>query len=157
MLSLQKALTRVTLRPAATATFSTKVSTFVSSPDCPKPIGPYTLGKKISTPNGTWGYSAGSIGLCPQSGELVSEDPAEQSDRALKNLQAVAEANGFALTDTIKTTVFIAEMADFAAINEVYAKYFKDMDPDFAARSCVAAYQLPKNAKFEIEAIFFKP
>ena len=119
------------------------------------PIGPYCIGKIVLQENGggKWGFSSGSLGMCPQSGELVSDEPATQSDRALKNLQAVAEANGFTLADAVKTTVFLTDMGDFAEVNKVYAKYFTGEHP---ARSCVAVHQLPKGAKFEVEAIFYK-
>ena len=87
--------------------------------------------------------------------QLVSNEAAPQSDQALKNLKAIAEANGFELTDAIKTTVFLTDMADFGGVNEVYASYFNDSEK-LPARSCVAVKQLPIGAKFEIEAVFHK-
>ena len=142
-------------RPAMKA-FSSRVVTMTPSPNAPGPIGPFSVGKIIATDQGKWGYSSGALGMCPQSGELVSQDVSEQTDRALKNMQAVAEANGFAMSDAVKTMVFLTDMADFAAVNAVYAKYFTGDEPP--ARSCVAVRELPKpGSNFEIEAIFFKP
>ena len=142
-------------KPQNFALFSSKVSSMVCPPDAPGPIGPFVVGKIVTTENGgsKWGFSSGALGMCPQTGELVSDEPAVQADRALKNMQAVIEANGFTMADAIKTTVFVIDMADFTDCNEVYAKYFVGERP---ARSCVAVHQLPKGAKFEIEAIFFK-
>ena len=71
----------------------------------------------------------------------------------MQNLKALAESNGFSLNNAVKTTVFLTDMGDFAAVNSVYARYFTG---EYPARSCVAVHQLPKGAKFEIEAVFFK-
>ena len=86
-------------------------------------------------------------------GELTSQKPGPQAKRALQNLKALALSNGFKLTDTVKTTVFLVDMAHFAEVNAEYAKFFKTDPPP---RSCVAVHQLPKGALFEIEAVFFK-
>jgi 2-iminobutanoate/2-iminopropanoate deaminase len=85
--------------------------------------------------------------------QLVGKDVAEQTDRVLKNLAAVLEAAGSGLTHVVKTTVFLADMADFAAMNEVYARHFGDHRP---ARSTVAVRTLPKDARVEIDAIALK-
>ena len=118
-----------------------------------QPIGPYSMGAVIAAPGvGTWGYSSGQIGMSPK-GELTSQKPGPQAKRALMNLKTLARANGFKMTDTIKTTVFLVDMAHFAEVNVEYAKFFTEGKPP---RSCVAVHQLPKGALFEIEAVFFK-
>ena len=122
-----------------------------------QPIGPYSCGKVISQPGqGTWGYSSGQIGMHPKTGDLDGKKPGVQARRALTNLRLLARSNGFDLEKhTVKTTVFLVDMADFAEINVEYAKFFKGKE--VPPRSCVAVKQLPKNALFEIEAVFFKP
>lgn len=117
-----------------------------------QPIGPYTMGRVITTESGTWGYSSGQIGMNPK-GELTSKKPGQQARVACSNLEKLAKANGFTLADTIKTTVFLIDMGHFAEVNAEYAKFFDKNKPP---RSCVAVHQLPKGALFEIEAVFFK-
>ena len=120
-------------------------------------IGPYSCGKIINAPEGMWGYSSGQVGRNPEYGALVStSEAAGQAFQALTNLQNLAEANGFILSKhTIKTTVFLTCMSDFAAINVEYSKFFNEPD-SLPARSCVAVKELPMGANFEIEAVFFK-
>ena len=101
-----------------------------------------------------WGYSSGQVGRCLQSGNLVSDETVAQSDLALAHLKSVAEANGFTLEDTLKTTVFLVDVNDMKAVNEVYASYFSSSEPP--ARSTVTVKDLPLGAKMEIEAVFFK-
>ena len=122
----------------------------------PLPIGPYTSGKIIKTSEGIWGYTAGQIARSPETGDLVSVDkPCFQAQQALTNLRNLAEANGFDLSKhTIKTTVFLTKMSDFAECNQVYAKFFSE--EALPARSCVAVKELPMGASFEIEAVLFK-
>lgn len=118
-------------------------------------IGPYSCGKIIRTDQGAWGYSSGQIGKSAKTGQLVGKTPTQQTKQAMINLKALAKANGFKLdTHTVKTTVFITSMADFAECNAVYAKYFKE--DCLPARSCVAVKELPMGALFEVEAVFFK-
>jgi 2-iminobutanoate/2-iminopropanoate deaminase len=90
------------------------------------------------------------VGLEPGSGELVEGGVAEQTDRALRNLTAILDAAGASLDRVVKTTVFLADLADFAAMNDVYAQHFSS---PFPARSTVAVNGLPKGALVEIEAI----
>ncbi len=97
-------------------------------------------------------YTSGQLGLVPATGELP-EGVEAQARQALENLKAVLEAGGMALSDVAKTTVFLADINDFAAINAIYAKYFVGEAP---ARSCVQVAALPKGALFEIEAIAVK-
>lgn len=110
------------------------------------PIGPYS--QAIRT--GDYLFCSGMIALDPQSGELVGGDVAAQADQALKNLGAILEAAGVSYANVVKTTVFLLDMADFAAVNAVYAKYF---DANKPARSTVAVSGLPKGARVEIDAI----
>lgn len=112
----------------------------------PKAIGPYsqavTAGKLI--------FTAGQVALDPVSGQLVGTTVAEQTDQVLKNLAAVLEAAGVSFQHVVKTTVFLADMADFAAMNEVYARHFGTHKP---ARSTVQAAGLPRGARVEIDCI----
>lgn len=121
----------------------------INTDKAPAAIGPYSQAIKA----GDFIYTSGQIPIDPSSGALVSGDIKAQAEQSLKNLKAVLEAGGFAMSDVIKTTVFITDMANFAAVNEVYAKYF---DNDYPARSCVAVKELPKAALVEIEAVAFK-
>ena len=118
----------------------------VATDQAPKAIGPYS---QAIVANGLV-YTAGQIALDPQRGELVGKTVAEQSEQVLRNLTAVLTAAGSSLAQVVKTTVFLADMADFPAMNEVYAKHFGTHKP---ARSTVAAKGLPKGALVEIEAI----
>jgi 2-iminobutanoate/2-iminopropanoate deaminase len=117
----------------------------VETKSAPEAIGPYSQGF-IS---GGLVFTSGQIPISPESGEIVGANVAEQTEQAIKNLAAVLEASGVTLGSVIKTTCFLADMADFAAFNEVYARHF----PGKPARSTVAVKQLPKNALVEIEAI----
>jgi 2-iminobutanoate/2-iminopropanoate deaminase len=124
----------------------TKLQT-VQTPDAPAAIGPYSQGIIV---NGLV-YTAGQIPLDPSSMELVGgDDVAEQTERVMKNLAAILSAAGASLQSVVKTTVFLADMNDFAAMNEVYGRHFGDHRP---ARSTVQAAGLPRNVKVEIEAI----
>ena len=118
----------------------------VFTADAPAAIGPYSQAVKA----GDTLYLSGQIGMNPATGELVSADVKEQTAQALKNMKAVLAAAG-ATTDTVvKTTVFLTDMADFQAVNAVYAETFAS---DAPARSCVAVAALPKGARVEVEAI----
>ena len=120
--------------------------TTVSTPDAPKAIGPYSQ----AVVHGTMVYTAGQVALDPGTMELVPGGVAEQTDRALTNLRAVLAAAGTSLDRVLKTTVFLVDMADFAAMNEVYARHFGTHRP---ARSTVAVAGLPKGARVEIDVI----
>ena len=93
---------------------------------------------------------SGQVPIDPETGEFVPGGIAEQTDRVLKNVAAVLEAAGSSLDLVVKTTVFLADMNDFAAMNEVYAKFFKEAPP---ARATVQAARLPRDARVEIEAV----
>ena len=118
----------------------------VATDAAPMAIGPYSQAVVV---DGTV-YTAGQIALDPQTGEVVGRTTADQTERVLKNLAAVLEAAGSGLGLVVKTTVYLADMADFPAMNEVYAKYFGNHKP---ARSTVQAAGLPKGVRVEIEAI----
>lgn len=117
----------------------------VSSTSAPKAIGPYSPAVKI----GGTVYCSGQLGLDPASGELVPGVKA-QAERAILNLQALLSVAGLDLRDVAKTTIFLADMADFAAVNEVYAAHFAAPYP---ARSTVQVAGLPKGGLVEIDAI----
>ena len=115
---------------------------------------PDSIGRRIVTDSGVWGYVNGQTGKCPDKGVFISEETASQSESAIQNLQAIAEANGFSLKDTVKTTVFLRDMSDFATVSEVHSRYFEG---EHLLRTQVAdQHRLPTGAKFEIDAVFYK-
>ncbi|MGC2237334.1 MAG: RidA family protein [Pyrinomonadaceae bacterium] len=118
----------------------------ISTEKAPGAIGPYSQAVKA----GNIVFCSGQIPIDPATGNFVSEDVAEQTEQVLKNLSAVLDAAGTSLNDVVKTTVFLADMNDFAAMNEVYAKYFSENKP---ARATVQAARLPRDARVEIECI----
>jgi len=118
----------------------------VSTAGAPKAIGPYSQGIVAHG----FVFTAGQIALDPASGEVVPGGIAEQTARVLENLGAILAAAGSGLDRVVKTTVFLADMADFAGMNEVYARAFADHKP---ARSTVAAAGLPRGVRVEIEAV----
>jgi 2-iminobutanoate/2-iminopropanoate deaminase len=117
----------------------------VATGSAPAAIGPYSQGIAV----GDLVVCSGQLGLDPSTGELVDGVEA-QADRALRNLAAVLDAAGASFADVIKTTIFLADMADFAVVNAVYARHMPDPPP---ARSTVAVAALPKDGRIEIEAI----
>jgi 2-iminobutanoate/2-iminopropanoate deaminase len=118
----------------------------VATDKAPKAIGPYS--QAIVTDDTV--YTAGQVALDPKSGALVGATVVEQTEQVLKNLTAVLAASGSSLGQVVKTTVYLTDMADFAAMNEVYARHFGGHRP---ARSTVQAAGLPKGARVEIDAI----
>jgi 2-iminobutanoate/2-iminopropanoate deaminase len=119
---------------------------FVSTSDAPKAIGPYSQGIIAKG----FLFTAGQVALDPAKGELVAGGVAEQTTRALENLRAVLASAGSDLSQVVKTTVFLVDMADFTAMNEVYGRVFGNHRP---ARSTVAVAALPRGARVEIEVI----
>jgi len=115
----------------------------------PQAIGPYS---QAITADG-WVFTAGQVALDPKSGALVGASVAEQTEQVFKNLEAVLAASGTSLGNVVKSTVYLADMADFAAMNEVYARHFGAHKP---ARSTVQAAGLPKGARVEIDLIALK-
>ncbi len=112
----------------------------------PKAIGPYSQGIKA---NGLL-FLSGQVALHPATGQMVGTDVSQQTERVLENVKGVLEAAGSNLNHVIKTTVFLKDMNDFAAMNEVYARYFTTAPP---ARSTVQVARLPKDALVEIEVV----
>ena len=120
----------------------------ISAQNAPAAVGPYCHAKLC----GNTLYTSGQLGLIPATGKLA-EGVEAQARQALDNLGAVLNAAGMDYADVVKTTVFLADIKDFAAINAIYAEYFKGEAP---ARSCVQVAALPKGALFEIEAVAVK-
>ena len=112
----------------------------------PKPIGPYSQAIKA----GGFLFASGQVALDPATNEFLGGDIATQTERVLENVKGVLEAGGCHLNKVVKTTVFLKNMGDFAAMNEVYAKYFVQAPP---ARTTVEVARLPKEALVEIEVI----
>lgn len=123
----------------------------VKTDRAPKAIGPYSQG--IAVGDCEICYFSGQIPLDPETGKLVEGDIAVQTKRVLKNIDALLSSRGMNAQNVVKTTVFLADIADFAKVNEVYAQYFS-VDPP--ARSCVQVAALPANAKVEIEVVACK-
>ena len=126
--------------------YTTEGKKIVSTEKAPKAIGPYSQAVRIEN----LVYTAGQIALDPVHMELVEGDVAAQTHQVFANLKAVLEAAGSGLNYVIKTTVFLKDMADFAAMNAVYAGYFPENPP---ARSTVAVAGLPKGGLVEIEVV----
>jgi len=122
------------------------VKEIISTENAPGAIGPYSQAVRA----GNLLFCSGQIPIDPETGEFVSDDVAEQTERVILNLRAVLEAGGGGLDSVVKTTVFLQDMADFAAMNEVYARFF---DANKPARATVQAAGLPRNAKVEIECV----
>ena len=119
-----------------------------STEKAPAAIGPYSQAVSF----GDLLFTSGQIALDPATGEVVGATIEEQTEQVMKNISAVLEANNIDFNNVIKTTCFIAEMADFGKFNEIYAKYFVSKP----ARSCVAVKELPKAVLCEVEVIAYK-
>jgi len=119
----------------------------IQTEKAPQAIGPYSQGVIAS---GAFIFTAGQIPLDPVSGNFVEGGIAEQTRQVLKNLSAVLEAAGSSLRKVVKTTVFLQNLEDFAAMNAIYAEFFRENPP---ARSTVQAAKLPRGALVEIEAV----
>ncbi|MGI8470218.1 MAG: RidA family protein [Pyrinomonadaceae bacterium] len=122
------------------------IKEIISTENAPGAIGPYSQAIKT----GNLVFCSGQIPIDPKTNEFASGEVAEQTKQVLKNLSAVLEAAGSSLNNVVKTTVFLADMNDFGAMNEIYAEYFGDNKP---ARATVQAARLPRDARVEIEAI----
>lgn len=118
---------------------------YVETKNAPAAIGPYSQGIIL---NGI-AFFSGQIPLSPETGEVVGTTIEEQTEQVMQNIKALLESQGAEFTDVVKTTCFLADMGDFAAFNEVYAKYFTGKP----ARSCVAVKALPKGVLCEVETI----
>lgn len=122
------------------------VKEIVATDRAPRAIGPYSQAVRA----GNLLFASGQIPIDPATGEFVSGGVAEQTEQVMRNLSAVFEAAGASLTQVVKTTVFLADMDDFTAMNQVYGRFFGEHPP---ARATVQAARLPRDAKVEIEAI----
>jgi 2-iminobutanoate/2-iminopropanoate deaminase len=118
----------------------------VQTEKAPAAIGPYSQGIRA----GNLVFVSGQIPIDPATGQFVEGGVAEQTEQVLRNLGAVLEAAGSSLSQVVKTTVFLADMKEFGAMNEVYARFFTEVPP---ARATVAAAGLPRDARVEIEAV----
>jgi 2-iminobutanoate/2-iminopropanoate deaminase len=118
----------------------------ISSAGAPKAIGPYSQAVRA----GQLLFLSGQVALDPATGQMVDGGIAEQTRRVFENLGAVLQAGGRSFADVVRTTVFLADMNDFAAMNEVYGQYFKEPYP---ARATVQVARLPKDARVEIDLI----
>ena len=121
----------------------------ISTDKAPAAIGPYCQAMEV---NGMI-FTSGQLGLDPATGDFAGDDVTAQAEQALQNLGAILKEAGSDYDKIVKTTCFLADMADFAAMNEVYASFFEGVAP---ARSAVAVKTLPKNALVEIECIAVK-
>jgi len=121
----------------------------ITTPHAPAAIGPYSQ----AIVAGDTLYTSGQIALDPATGHLVAGDVRAQATQVMRNLQAVVEAAAFTMADVVKTTIYLASMDDFAAVNEIYGASFSGEPP---ARSTVQAAQLPRGALVEIDAIAVK-
>ena len=118
----------------------------ISTENAPGAIGPYS--QAVKTDNMI--FVSGQIPIDPKTGEFVSGEIKSQTEQVLKNLSAILEAAGSKLENVVKTTVFLADMNDFAAMNEIYAAHFGEARP---ARSTIQAARLPRDVKVEIEVV----
>ncbi|HTM86781.1 MAG TPA: RidA family protein [Terriglobales bacterium] len=118
----------------------------VATKDAPQAIGPYSQGVKA---NG-FVFISGQIAIDPASGQIIAGDVAAQTERVLKNLEAILKAAGTGLEKVVRTTVFLKNMGDFAAMNEVYGRFWKSAPP---ARSTVEVARLPRDVAVEIDII----
>jgi 2-iminobutanoate/2-iminopropanoate deaminase len=117
-----------------------------SSPDAPKAIGPYSSALRV----GEWLFISGQTPLDPATSQMIDGDVAAQTRRVLQSIGALLEAGGLSYAAVAKTTVFLADMNDFAAMNDVYRTFFSEPYP---ARSTVQAARLPRDARIEIDVI----
>jgi len=118
----------------------------IATPAAPAAVGPYSQ----AIASGELVFCSGQIALDPTTGELVAGGIEAEAERVLRNLTAVLDAAGCTLADVVKTTIYLADIGDFAAVNAVYARFMPDPPP---ARSTFAVAALPKDARIEIEAI----
>lgn len=129
--------------------------TVVATTDAPAAVGPYSQAVSTGDGAGAAVYLSGQIPLDPRTGQLVEGGVQAQAEQVLRNLQAVLAAAGLGLGDVVKTTVLLADINDFQAVNEVYARYFTG--PVLPARAAYAVAALPLGARVEIEAVAQRP
>jgi len=122
------------------------VKEIISTDKAPKAIGPYSQAVRA----GGFLFTAGQIALDPATGQIVEGDVARQTERVMQNLKAIVEAAGSSLDRAVKSTVYLKDMGDFGAMNEVYGRYFASNPP---ARSTVEAARLPRDVRVEIDLV----
>src|SRR5438270_2425630 len=149
-LSLAQKTSADSQKPAKSQPSSSAARSVVEAKDAPKPIGPYSQAIKA----GEFVFCAGQTARDPATNKLIEGDVSAQTDRVLKNIEAVLTAAGTDMNHVVKTTVYLKNMSDFNAMNEVYGKYFKDAPP---ARATVGVAALPVDALVEIEAVAMLP
>ena len=125
---------------------SVSMKKVIATSEAPKAVGPYSQAVAV----GNFLFCAGQIPLDPATGELVEGDVTAQTDRVLQNVAGVLRANGMTFANVVKSTVFMVDLANFAAMNAVYSKYFSE---PFPARSTIQVAGLPKGSQVEIEVI----
>lgn len=118
----------------------------IKTDNAPAAIGPYSQG--ISA--GTWQFVSGQLGINPETGELVSDELADQARQALKNLQQIVMAGGYRLNQVVAVDVFLTDMANFSEFNKIYQEFFAEHRP---ARAVVGVSALPKNGRIEVKCI----
>ena len=118
----------------------------ISSPDAPKAVGPYSSALRA----GQLLFVSGQVPLDPKTGSMVGGDIATQARQVLRNIGALLDVDGLSYASVVRTTVFLADMGDFAAMNEVYREFFTEPYP---ARSTIQAARLPRDARIEIDVI----
>lgn len=121
----------------------------IRTKNAPAALGPYEAGIKV----GNFIFTSGQIPVDPKTNELVTGPIELQARQSLENIKGILEEEGYSLNDVVKTTVFLADINDFAAVNKVYGEYFSEHKP---ARSCLQVARIPKNAGLEIEVIAYK-
>jgi 2-iminobutanoate/2-iminopropanoate deaminase len=127
--------------------------TVIATPEAPGAIGPYS--QAIAIPAGaTLLFCSGQIALSPQTGQLIAGDVVAQTEQVMRNLSAVLKAAGCDFSHVVKSTIFLANLGDFAAVNEVYGRHFQSAPP---ARSTIQAAGLPRGALVEIEVTAQRP
>lgn len=126
------------------------MKTIIDTTAAPKAIGPYSQAIAVNP----WIFCSGQIPLHPETGEMAGGGVEGQTRRVLENLKAVLKAGGCGLEDVVKTTVYMTDLAEFAAMNNVYSEYFQGAHP---ARATVQVAALPKGSLVEIDAVAFKP
>ena len=145
-LGLKLALLGIMFSSVACQTKHKRMKEIINTPSAPSAIGPYSQAVKV---NGTL-YCSGQIALIPETGELLKGSVVDETRQVLKNVGAVLEAAGMNYSNVVKVSIFMADMNDYAAINDVYATFFVENPP---AREAVAVKTLPKNVRVEISVI----
>jgi 2-iminobutanoate/2-iminopropanoate deaminase len=121
----------------------------IQTPQAPAPVGPYNQAIRAS---GVMVFCSGQIALDPATGQIVGDgDVAKETEQVMQNLEAVLKAAGATWADVVKTTVFLADMNDFATVNNIYSRYFDEATAP--ARACVQVAKLPKNVQVEVDCI----